>query len=77
MLGPWGMAFKSYLFDFTLGGEEIRRRLLQEGIGAVVYLPPDKNDPMLELSHFFRGDRKHWVVLGPAAQNKVLYLLPP
>ncbi len=67
----------SYLFDFTLGGEEIRRRLLQEGIGAVVYLPPDKNDPMLELSHFFRGDRKHWVVLGPAAQNKVLYLLPP
>lgn len=67
----------AFLFDFSLDGEEMRRRLIQKGIGAVVYFPPGEHSYSLELSPFFSQDRKNWIAVAPVSSTLVLYALPP
>jgi len=64
------------LFDPELDGTEIRHALMQKGVGGVIYFPPGRHSPLLELSSFFRRDRENWIPLAAVSGSVVLYGFP-
>jgi len=65
-----------FLFDPELGGTEIRRALIDKGVGGVIYYPPGHHSSVLERSSFFRRDRENWIPLSAVSGSTVLYGFP-
>ena len=65
-----------FIFDPALSGVEVRRRLRERRIGAVMYVAGAANEAFLERTAFYSTDRKHWRPLFDGDRPTV-YLLPP
>ena len=64
-----------FIFENSLSGNEIRKKLKKLNINAVLYYPKNLNNLFLNQFYFFSEDRKNWQII---FKNDflIIYLLP-
>ncbi len=65
-----------FLFDQSVKPIDVRRMLLSHGIRYVLFNPSSVFKEFLQLSPFYRDDRRYWRKMGRTGIVAVLYALP-